>query len=105
MVCMRPVCVVFILFVPGSRPFSLFFNIMMHNSPTYSRKKCCFKPRDAMAALSTLFLHSRSQHELEVSTKQPIFVGSSVSDTIKTCIAMGNERAALRVKSEFKVFK
>lgn len=53
----------------------------------------------------TLFLHSRSQHELEVSTKQPIFVGSSVSDTIKTCIAMGNERAALRVKSEFKVFK
>jgi len=45
----------------------------------------------------------RSQHELEVSTKQPIFVGSSVSDTIKTCIAMGNERAALKVKSEFKV--
>lgn len=49
------------------------------------------------------FLHSRSQHELEVSTKQAIFVGSSVSDTIKTCIAMGNERAALKVKSEFKV--
>uniref|UniRef100_A0A0D3ES82 Protein VACUOLELESS1 n=1 Tax=Oryza barthii TaxID=65489 RepID=A0A0D3ES82_9ORYZ len=45
----------------------------------------------------------RSQHELEVSTKQAIFVGSSVSDTIKTCIAMGNERAALKVKSEFKV--
>ncbi|TVU02482.1 hypothetical protein EJB05_52035, partial [Eragrostis curvula] len=45
----------------------------------------------------------RSQHDLEVSTKQAIFVGSSVSDTIKTCIAMGNERAALKVKSEFKV--
>lgn len=51
------------------------------------------------------FLYSRSQHDLEVSTKQAIFVGSSVSDTIKTCIAMGNERAALKVKSEFKVFK
>jgi len=45
----------------------------------------------------------RSQHELEVSTKQAIFVGSSVSDTIQTCIAMGNERATLKVKSEFKV--
>ncbi|CAO2170922.1 unnamed protein product [Urochloa humidicola] len=45
----------------------------------------------------------RLQHELEVSTKQAIFLGSSVSDTIKTCIAMGNERAALKVKSEFKV--
>jgi hypothetical protein len=32
-------------------------------------------------------------------------VGSSVSDTIKTCIAMGNERAALKVKSEFKVLR
>lgn len=32
-------------------------------------------------------------------------MGSSVSDTIKTCIAMGNERAALKVKSEFKVLK
>ena len=45
------------------------------------------------------------QHQLEVSTKQAIFVGSSVSDTIKTCIAMGNERAAVKVKSEFKVSK
>ena len=47
----------------------------------------------------------RSQHELEVSTKQAIFVGSSVSDTIQTCIAMGNERATLKVKSEFKAFR
>jgi hypothetical protein len=54
---------------------------------------------------SVAFVHFRSQHELEVSTKQAIFVGSSVSDTIKTCIAMGNERAALKVKSEFKVLK
>ncbi|VAH62504.1 unnamed protein product [Triticum turgidum subsp. durum] len=45
----------------------------------------------------------RVQHQLEVSTKQAIFVGSSVSDTIKTCIVMGNERAAVKVKSEFKV--
>ncbi|KAM0858443.1 hypothetical protein ACQ4PT_047830 [Festuca glaucescens] len=45
----------------------------------------------------------RVQHNLEVSTKQAIFLGSSVSDTIKTCIAMGNERAAAKVKSEFKV--
>jgi hypothetical protein len=47
----------------------------------------------------------RVQHNLEVSTKQAIFLGSSVSDTIKTCIAMGNERAAVKVKSEFKVLK
>jgi len=57
-----------------------------------------------LVTLFTLFSF-RSQHELEVSTKQAIFVGSSVSDTIKTCIAMGNERAALKVKSEFKVFR
>uniref|UniRef100_A0ACD5W1V2 Uncharacterized protein n=1 Tax=Avena sativa TaxID=4498 RepID=A0ACD5W1V2_AVESA len=47
----------------------------------------------------------RVQHHLEVSTKQAIFMGSSVSDTIKTCIAMGNDRAAAKVKSEFKVWK
>eukprot|EP00258_Populus_trichocarpa_P004599 XP_002306748.2 protein VACUOLELESS1 [Populus trichocarpa] len=45
----------------------------------------------------------RIQHELEVSTKQPIFVDSSISDTIRTCIALGNHRAAMRVKTEFKV--
>ncbi|XP_078167947.1 vacuoleless1 (VCL1) [Carex rostrata] len=45
----------------------------------------------------------RVQHELEVSTKQPIFVDSSISDTIRTCIVMGNHRAALKVKNEFKV--
>lgn len=43
------------------------------------------------------------QHELEVSTKQPIFVDSSISDTIRTCIVLGNNRAALKVKTEFKV--
>ncbi|KAJ0669793.1 putative transcription factor WD40-like family [Helianthus annuus] len=43
------------------------------------------------------------QHELEASTKQPIFVDSSISDTIRTCIVLGNHRAALKVKTEFKV--
>ncbi|KAG1346824.1 hypothetical protein COCNU_06G006530 [Cocos nucifera] len=45
----------------------------------------------------------RLQHELEVSTKQAIFVGSSISDTIRTCIVLGNHRAAMRVRAEFKV--
>ncbi|KAF5731337.1 Vacuoleless1 (VCL1) isoform 2 [Tripterygium wilfordii] len=45
----------------------------------------------------------RIQHELEVSTKQAIFVDSSISDTIRTCIVLGNHRAAMRVKAEFKV--
>ncbi|KAE8730486.1 Protein VACUOLELESS1 [Hibiscus syriacus] len=43
------------------------------------------------------------QHELEVSTKQAIFVDSSISDTIRTCIVLGNPRAAMKVKNEFKV--
>lgn len=43
------------------------------------------------------------QHELEVSTKQAIFVDSSISDTIRTCIVLGNHRAAVKVKTEFKV--
>lgn len=43
------------------------------------------------------------QHDLEVTTKQPIFVDSSISDTIRTCIVLGNHRAALKVKTEFKV--
>ncbi|KAK4278953.1 hypothetical protein QN277_016723 [Acacia crassicarpa] len=45
----------------------------------------------------------RIQHELEVTTKQAIFVDSSISDTIRTCIVLGNHRAAVRVKTEFKV--
>lgn len=45
----------------------------------------------------------RMQHELEVTTKQAIFVDSSISDTIRTCIVLGNHRAALKVKTEFKV--
>ncbi|XP_039029185.1 protein VACUOLELESS1-like [Hibiscus syriacus] len=45
----------------------------------------------------------RIQHELEVSTKQAIFVDSSISDTIRTCIVLGNPRAAMKVKNEFKV--
>lgn len=45
----------------------------------------------------------RIQHELEVTTKQPIFVDSSISDTIRTCIVLGNHRAAMKVRTEFKV--
>ncbi|GMG99177.1 hypothetical protein Nepgr_001017 [Nepenthes gracilis] len=45
----------------------------------------------------------RMQQELEVSTKQAIFVDSSISDTIRTCIVLGNHRAAIKVKTEFKV--
>lgn len=45
----------------------------------------------------------RMQHELEVATKQAIFVDSSISDTIRTCIVLGNHRAAVKVKTEFKV--
>lgn len=43
------------------------------------------------------------QHELEASTKQAIFVDSSINDTIRTCIVLGNNRAAIKVKTEFKV--
>lgn len=43
------------------------------------------------------------QQELEISTGQPIFVDSSVSDTIRTLITLGNHRAAQRVKVDFKV--
>ncbi|XP_073138989.1 protein VACUOLELESS1 isoform X2 [Henckelia pumila] len=45
----------------------------------------------------------RIQHELEVTTKQAIFVDSSISDTIRTCIVLGNHRSAMKVKTEFKV--
>uniref|UniRef100_A0A1J3F7P2 Protein VACUOLELESS1 n=1 Tax=Noccaea caerulescens TaxID=107243 RepID=A0A1J3F7P2_NOCCA len=45
----------------------------------------------------------RIQHELEASTKQAIFVDSSINDTIRTCIVLRNNRAAAKVKSEFKV--
>lgn len=51
------------------------------------------------------FTHCRMQQELEVTTKQPIFVDSSISDTIRTCIVLGNHRAALKVKTEFKVWQ
>ncbi|KAJ0961270.1 hypothetical protein J5N97_000770 [Dioscorea zingiberensis] len=45
----------------------------------------------------------RIQHEIEVSTKQAIFMDSSISDTIRTCIVLGNHRAAMKVRTEFKV--
>lgn len=40
-----------------------------------------------------------------MTTKQAIFVDSSISDTIRTCIVLGNHRAAMKVKTEFKVGK
>ncbi|EPS57825.1 hypothetical protein M569_16992, partial [Genlisea aurea] len=43
------------------------------------------------------------QHELEATTKQAIFVDSSISDTIRTCIALGNHHAANKLKATFKV--
>ncbi len=46
----------------------------------------------------------RLQQELESATGQPIFVDSSVSDTIRTCISLGNHRTAQRIRVEFKVF-
>jgi hypothetical protein len=45
----------------------------------------------------------RLQQEFEISTGQPIFVDSSVSDTIRTLITLGNHRAAQKVRVEFKV--
>ncbi|XP_042011014.1 protein VACUOLELESS1-like [Salvia splendens] len=45
----------------------------------------------------------RIQRELEITTKQAIFLDSSVSDTIRTCIVLGNHRAANKVRAEFKV--
>lgn len=56
-----------------------------------------------MPLVILFYISYRMQHELEVSTKQPIFVDSSISDTIRTCIVLGNHRAALKVKVEFKV--
>ncbi|KAJ7569267.1 hypothetical protein O6H91_01G069300 [Diphasiastrum complanatum] len=45
----------------------------------------------------------RAQQELEASTGQPIFIDSSVSDTIRTCIVLGNSRAAQKIRTDFKV--
>jgi len=45
----------------------------------------------------------RLQQEFEISTGQQYFVDSSVSDTIRTLITLGNHRAAQRVKIDFKV--
>lgn len=53
--------------------------------------------------MDVVLLFCRIQHELEVTTKQAIFVDSSISDTIRTCIVLGNHRAAMKVRTEFKV--
>ena len=62
-----------------------------------------FSPCLFIQLVTMFFIKCRIQHELEVSTKQPIFVDSSISDTIRTCIVLGNHRAAMKVKTEFKV--
>ncbi|EFJ24200.1 hypothetical protein SELMODRAFT_101752 [Selaginella moellendorffii] len=43
------------------------------------------------------------QHELEAKTGKAIFVDTSVSDTIRTCIVLKNHREAQRIRVEFKV--
>lgn len=45
----------------------------------------------------------RLQHELEATSGQSIFVDSSVSDTICTCLVLGNNRAAQKIRVDFKV--
>ncbi|CAM6111380.1 unnamed protein product [Calypogeia fissa] len=45
----------------------------------------------------------KTQHELEAATGQTIFVDSSLSDTITTCITMGNDTAAQKIRTNFKV--
>jgi hypothetical protein len=50
-----------------------------------------------------LCLIHRIQHELEASSGQAIFVDSSVSDTICTCLVMGNNRIAEKLRNDFKV--
>ncbi|KAJ6812386.1 NADPH--cytochrome P450 reductase-like [Iris pallida] len=47
----------------------------------------------------TTISSTRLQHELEVSTKQAIFVDSNISDTIQT---QRNHQDAMRLRVEFK---
>lgn len=71
------------------------------NKPLFYNYSCHVIKRK----VKTLMPLCRIQHELEVTTKQAIFVDSSISDTIRTCIVLGNHRAAMRVRTEFKVSK
>lgn len=54
-------------------------------------------------SIMIVMMWHRLQQEFEISTGQPIFVDSSVSDTIRTLITLGNHRAAQKVRVEFKV--
>lgn len=45
----------------------------------------------------------RVQAELEVETGQLAFVGLSVVGTLQQAVRLGNDRAAARVRSEFRV--
>eukprot|EP00898_Chlorokybus_atmophyticus_P007460 jgi/Chlat1/7715/Chrsp66S07190 len=62
-------------------------------------KEHAFQARSIDDAIRLL----RVQKELETSTGQRVFMDSSVSDTIRTCLVMGNHKAAQRVRSEMKV--
>lgn len=59
--------------------------------------------RQRAPLIPVAFLMRRAQQELEISTRQDVFVDSSVSDSIRTCIAMGNHKAAQKLRVDFKV--
>ena len=62
-------------------------------------KDCGFEARVCLEHAALL----KAQQELEVVTGQPIFVDSSVSDTIRTCIVLGNHRAAQKIRTDFRI--
>lgn len=78
--------------------------LLKHNLAFFCLHDCRLMYFNYLTLLK-FFCYRRIQHELEVSTKQAIFVDSSISDTIRTCIVLGNHRAAVKVKTEFKVCK
>lgn len=45
----------------------------------------------------------RLQTDLEAETGNACFLGLSLADTLRQCIALGNHRAAGRVRAEFKI--
>lgn len=53
--------------------------------------------------LEIFHLFIRVQQELEFLTGTTSFLDSSISKTISTCIALGKNPAANKVKAEFKV--
>ena len=45
----------------------------------------------------------RLQTDLEAETGNACFLGLNLADTLRQCIALGNHRAAGRVRAEFKI--